>query len=159
VSEHVETYPLSGRAKTVQGQRVVKRQRELRFLLVADSPGHTTGYYVVAKALREAGVEVILGGYQQPSGIVEAAAQEDVDYIGYRIMDREPLIVVERLMALLRERGLEDVRVVVGGIVSRKDVPRLKALGVGAVFRPGTRLQDIVGYVKAHAPRRATGEG
>ena len=62
---------------------------KIRFLLVADSPGHTTGYYVVARALREAGIEVILGGFQQPSGIVEAAAQEDVDYVGYRIMDRE----------------------------------------------------------------------
>ncbi len=127
-------------------------ERKIRFLLVADSPGHTTGYYVVARALREAGIEVILGGFQQPSGMVEAAAQEDVDYVGYRIMDREPRIVVSLLMELLKERGLEHVQVVVGGIIPRDDVPRLKAMGVGEVVRPGAKLADIVAYVKGHAP-------
>jgi len=130
-------------------------ERKIRFLLVADSPGHTTGYYVVSRALREAGIEVILGGFQQPSGIVEAAAQEDVDYIGYRIMDREPRIVVSLLMERLKERGLGHVQVVVGGIIPRRDVPELKAMGVGEVFRPGAKLADIVAYVKGHAPRSA----
>jgi methylmalonyl-CoA mutase C-terminal domain/subunit len=130
-------------------------ERKIRFLLVADSPGHTTGYYVVARALREAGVEVILGGFQQPSGIVEAAAQEDVDYVGYRIMDREPGIVVSLLMERLKERELEHVQVVVGGIIPRGDIPKLKAMGVGEVFRPGAKLADIVAYVKDHAPRSA----
>jgi len=130
-------------------------ERKIRFLLVADSPGHTTGYYVVARALREAGIEVILGGFQQPSGIVEAAAQEDVDYVGYRIMDREPGIVVSLLMDQLKKKGLEHVRVVVGGIIPREDIPRLKAMGVGEVFRPGAKLTDIVAYVKSHAPNSA----
>jgi methylmalonyl-CoA mutase C-terminal domain/subunit len=125
----------------------------IRFLLVADSPGHTTGYYVVARALREAGVEVILGGYAQPEGIVETAIQEDVDFIGYRIMDREPLAVVSRLREVLEDRGHDGVRVIVGGIVARRDIPRLKELGVEAVFRPGTRLDDIVAHVSAVAPR------
>ncbi len=101
-------------------------------------------------------MEVILGGFQQPAGIVEAAAQEDVDIIGYRIMDREPLIMVGRLFELLRAREMRDVPVVVGGIISPKDVPKLKAMGTGEVFRPGTKLDDIVAYVKGHAPRRAT---
>ena len=126
----------------------------MRFLLVADSPGHTMGYYVVAKALREAGIEVILGGFQQPSGIAEAAAQEDVNCVGYRIMDREPSIVVGRLMELLRERGLEDIPVVVGGIIAKEDIPVLKAMGVSEVFRPGARLEDIVRYVKESAARK-----
>jgi len=130
-------------------------EKKIRFLLVADTPGHTTGYYVVARALREAGIEVILGGFQQPSGMVEAAAQEDVDYIGYRIMDREPRIVVSLLMERLRERGLEHVQVVVGGIIPRQDIPKLKAMGVGEVFRPGAKLTDIVAYVKGHAPGSA----
>ena len=130
-------------------------ERKIRFLLVADSPGHTTGYYVVARALREAGIEVILGGFQQPSGIVEAASQEDVDYIGYRIMDREPPLVVSLLMERLKEKGLEHIQVVVGGIVPRWDVPKLKAMGVGEVFRPGAKLADIVAYVKEHAHRSA----
>jgi methylmalonyl-CoA mutase C-terminal domain/subunit len=129
-------------------------EKKIRFLLVADSPGHTTGYYVVARALREAGIEVILGGFQQPSGMVEAAAQEDVDYIGYRIMDREPPLVVSLLMERLKEKGLEHIQVVVGGIVPRRDVPKLKAMGVGEVFRPGAKLADIVAYVKEHAHRR-----
>jgi methylmalonyl-CoA mutase C-terminal domain/subunit len=126
-------------------------EKKIRFLLVADSPGHTTGYYVVARALREAGIEVILGGFQQPSGIVEAAAQEDVDYIGYRIMDREPPLVVSLLMERLKEKGLEHVQVVVGGIIPRWDVPKLKAMGVREVFRPGAKLADIVAHVKEHA--------
>jgi len=130
-------------------------ERKIRFLLVADSPGHTTGYYVVARALREAGIEVILGGFQQPSGIVEAAAQEDVDYVGYRIMDREPPLMISLLMERLKERGLEHVEVVVGGIIPRRDIPKLKAMGVGEIFRPGAKLADIVAYVKNHAPRSA----
>ncbi len=130
-------------------------EKKIRFLLVADTPGHTTGYYVVARALREAGIEVILGGFQQPSGMVEAAAQEDVDYIGYRIMDREPCLVVSLLMERLKERGLEHVQVVAGGIIPRQDIPKLKAMGVGQIFRPGAKLADIVAYVKGHAPRSA----
>ncbi len=116
----------------------------IRFLLVADSPGHTTGYYVVARALREAGVEVILGGDAQPEQIVETAIQEDADWIGYRIMDREPLVVVSRLMEVLAERDQMHVRVVLGGIIARSDIERLKQLGVDAVFRPGSSLDDIV---------------
>jgi methylmalonyl-CoA mutase C-terminal domain/subunit len=116
----------------------------IRFLLVADSPGHTTGYYVVARALREAGVEVILGGDAQPEQIVETAIQEDADWIGYRIMDREPLVVVSRLMEVLAERDQMHVRVVLGGIIARSDIERLKQLGVEAVFRPGSSLDDIV---------------
>jgi methylmalonyl-CoA mutase C-terminal domain/subunit len=125
--------------------------RKIRFLLVADSPGHTTGYYVVARALREAGVEVILGGYAQPEEIVETAIQEDVDCIGYRIMDREPLVIVSQLREILSARGLPHLRLVVGGIVARRSIARLKELGVEEVFRPGTNLDDIVAHVTGKA--------
>lgn len=121
--------------------------RRIRFLLVADSPGHTTGYYVVARALREAGVEVILGGFAQPDEIVETAIQEDVEFIGYRIMDREPLVLVSRLRELLEGRAQRSMRLIVGGIVARGDIPRLRELGVEAVFRPGSSLDDIVSHV------------
>ena len=131
----------------------------IRFLLVADSPGHTTGYYVVARALREAGVEVILSGHAQPEQIVEIAIQEDVDWIGYRIMDREPLVVVGRLMELLAEQGHLQVRVVVGGIIARKDIERLKQAGVEAVFRPGSSLDDIVAAVLRNDCRQASPGG
>jgi len=130
--------------------------RRIRFLLVADSPGHTTGYYVVARALREAGVEVILGGYAQPEEIVETAIQEDVDFIGYRIMDREPLAIVSHLRQVLDRRGHQGIRVVVGGIVARRDIARLKEVGVEAVFRPGAKLDDIVAHVTAAPTSSAT---
>lgn len=133
-------------------------ERKIRFLLVADSPGHTTGYYVIARALREAGVEVILGGFLQPEMIVETAIQEDVDFIGYRIMDREPLLLITPLMQLLAERGLNHVRVIVGGIIPGRDIPRLKELGVEAVFRPGARLDDIVAHVTGRPPAPARGD-
>jgi methylmalonyl-CoA mutase C-terminal domain/subunit len=125
--------------------------RKIRFLLVADSPGHTTGYFVVAQALRDAGVEVILGGYAQPEEIVETAVQEDVDCIGYRIMDREPLVIISRLREILSARSLPHIRLVVGGIVARRSIPRLKELGVEEVFRPGTNLNDIVTHVTGKA--------
>jgi methylmalonyl-CoA mutase C-terminal domain/subunit len=125
--------------------------RKIRFLLVADSPGHTTGYYVVARALRDAGVEVILGGHAQPEEIVETAVQEDIDFIGYRIMDREPLLIVSRLREILSARGLRHIRLVVGGIVARRAIPGLKELGVEEVFRPGTNLDDIASHVTGRA--------
>jgi methylmalonyl-CoA mutase, C-terminal domain len=128
--------------------------RRIRMLLVADSPGHTTGYYVVARALREAGVEVILGGFAQPEEIVETAIQEDVEFVGYRIMDREPLVLVSRLRELLDGRGQSGMRVVVGGIVARHDIPRLRELGVEAVFRPGSRLDEIVAHILGPAVAR-----
>jgi methylmalonyl-CoA mutase C-terminal domain/subunit len=78
---------------------------------------------------------------------VETAIQEDVNCIGYRIMDREPLVVVSRLMELLTKRGRPHIRVVVGGIIPRQEIPRLKALGVEAVFRLGASLDDIVAQV------------
>ncbi|MBI2914020.1 MAG: cobalamin B12-binding domain-containing protein [Chloroflexi bacterium] len=134
-------------------------ERKVRFLLVADSPGHTTGYYIIARALREAGVEVILGGYLQTEAIVEAAIQEDVDFIGYRIMDREPMMLIPPLMELLAERGLDQVRVVVGGIIPQRDITRFKELGVDAVFRPGARLDDIVAHVLGGRPPHAEAEG
>ncbi len=120
----------------------------VRFLMVADSRGHTTGYYAVSRALRDAGVEVVLGGFLPAAGIVEVATQEDVDFIGYRIMDREPVSVVAPLMDLLRSSGMEHVRVVVGGIVPPAKSRQLQALGVERIFRPGSRLEDIAAYVQ-----------
>ncbi|KAA0224285.1 methylmalonyl-CoA mutase [bacterium] len=120
----------------------------VRFLMVSDSRGHTTGYYAVARALRDAGVEVVLGGFLPPAGIVEVAAQEDVDFIGYRIMDREPVAVITPLMQLLREHGMENIRVIAGGIVPPARTKEVLALGVERIFRPGSRLEDIAAFVK-----------
>lgn len=120
------------------------RRERVKLLLVADTPGHTTGYRIVARGLREGGIEVVLGGHQIPDRIAEMAVQEDVDWVGYRIMDGAPEILVPRLMEALQRRGAASIGVVVGGIVPPPTVPLLTALGVRAVFPPGSSLPQIV---------------
>ncbi len=110
--------------------------------------GHDRGAKVIARALRDAGMEVIYTGLRQtPEQIAAAAAQEDVDVIGLSILSGAHLHICSRLMALLRERGLDDVVVVVGGIVPEADVPPLQAMGVRAVFVPGTPMRQIVDFL------------
>ena len=130
----------------------------MRVLLVQDSTGHSTGYHVVARGLRDAGHEVILGGAVLPREIARLAGEEGVEAIGYRIMDAAPAILVERLVAALGRAGLDDVPVVVGGIVPDEDRRRLAALGVAAVFEPGATLESIADFFRGlarPAPRRA----
>lgn len=124
-------------------------ERRLRVLLAADSNGHSTGYYVVAQGLREEGIEVILGGYQIPQNIVEMAIQEDVNCIGYRIMDGAPDILVPILMKQLHDKSAADIRVVVGGIVPKHMVPKLKELGVKEIFPPGSKIRNIADFLKS----------
>ena len=131
----------------------------MKFLLSRDDAYHRRGYWVVAQALREAGVEVLLGGQQMPRAIVETAMQEDVDVIGYRIMQAAPKIVVPKLLALMSEKGISDVPVVVGGIVPEKDEVLLRELGVKAVFHPLTPLEAIVSHVRIIGGRRAYNRG
>ncbi|MDY7031674.1 MAG: cobalamin-dependent protein [Thermodesulfobacteriota bacterium] len=129
---------------------MLKKDKKIRVLLVCDSPGHSTGYYVVGKGLREAGVEVILGGFQIPAQIVESAVQEDVDFIGYRIMDGAPEILVPRLMESLEEKSIRDIKVILGGIVPPPVIPGLKEMGIDGIFPPGTKIPDIVEYLEGH---------
>jgi methylmalonyl-CoA mutase, C-terminal domain len=117
----------------------------VRVLLVQDSTGHSTGYHVIARSLRDAGVEVVLGGVQLAPAIARLAADEAVDAIGYRIMDAAPVPLVARAVHELRRIGL-DVPVVVGGIVPAADVARLAELGVTRVFHPGTPLRAITDF-------------
>ncbi len=105
--------------------------------------------------MREAGVEVILGGFAQPEEIVETAIQEDVELIGYRIMDREPVVLVSKLCELLGRRAQRSMRLIVGGIVAHGDIRRLRELGVEAVFRPGSSLDEIVSQVVNGAPEKS----
>jgi methylmalonyl-CoA mutase, C-terminal domain len=110
--------------------------------------GHDRGAKVIARALRDAGMEVIYTGLRQtPEQIVAAALQEDADVIGLSILSGAHNSICPRLMALLHEKGLGDVLVVVGGIIPDADVPALKAMGVSAVFRPGTSMQDIIDFI------------
>ena len=111
--------------------------------------GHDRGAKVVALALRDAGFEVIYTGlHQTVEQIVEAALQEDVDVVGLSILSGAHLPLTERAMARLREEGLEDVQVIVGGNIPERDVEPLTALGVAGVFSTGSRFEEIVGFIR-----------
>ena len=118
--------------------------------------GHDRGAKVIARALRDAGMEVIYTGLRQtPEQIVAATLQEDADVIGLSILSGAHMHICPRIMELLKENGLDDVLVVVGGIIPDVDIPRLKAIGISGIFLPGTPMQDIIDYINANVRRRA----
>ena len=118
--------------------------------------GHDRGAKVIARALRDAGMEVIYTGLRQtPEQIVAAALQEDADAIGLSILSGAHMHICPRLMALLRERGMDDVLVVVGGIIPDVDIPRLRELGISGIFLPGTPMQEIIDFIRGHVRSRA----
>ncbi len=111
--------------------------------------GHDRGAKVVARALRDAGMEVIYTGLRQtPAMVAEAALQEDVDVVGLSILSGAHMALVPRIMEELRQRGLGDLPVFLGGIIPRDDVAALQALGVNAVFGPGTESQTIISNIQ-----------
>ena len=114
--------------------------------------GHDRGAKVIARSLRDAGMEVIYTGLRQtPEQIVEAALQEDADAIGLSILSGAHNHICPRLMELLAAKGLDDVLVVIGGIIPDVDIPKLRAIGVKGVFQPGTPMQEIVEFIEEHA--------
>ena len=116
--------------------------------------GHDRGAKVIARALRDAGMEVIYTGLRQtPEMIVSAALQEDVQVIGLSILSGAHNAIVPRVLDLLRQRGMDDVMVVLGGTIPDADAEELKRLGVAAVFQPGASLDAIVEFIREHAPR------
>ena len=117
--------------------------------------GHDRGAKVIARALRDAGMEVIYTGLRQtPEQIVAAALQEDADVIGLSILSGAHMHICPRIMELLRERGMDDVLVVVGGIIPDVDIPRLNEIGISGIFLPGTPMQTIVEFITRHARSR-----
>jgi methylmalonyl-CoA mutase C-terminal domain/subunit len=117
--------------------------------------GHDRGAKVIARALRDAGMEVIYTGLRQtPEQIVAAALQEDADVIGLSILSGAHLHICPRVMDLLREKSLDDVLVVVGGIIPDVDVPKLHELGVKGVFLPGTPMKEIADFITAQVRPR-----
>jgi methylmalonyl-CoA mutase C-terminal domain/subunit len=124
--------------------------RPLRVLIAKPGlDGHDRGAKVIARALRDAGMEVIYTGLRQtPEMIVSAALQEDVDYIGLSILSGAHHAIVPRVMDLLKQNQMEDVRVVVGGIIPDADIPGLQEMGVKAIFQPGTPMEEIVRFLK-----------
>ncbi len=127
---------------------MIKEGQRPRVLLVEDGIGHSTGYHVVARGLVQAGIEVILGGYLVPREIVEAAIQESADCIGYRIMDGAPDILVMNLYTHMKERAIQDLPVIIGGIIPSELHGVLKKLGVRGIFPPGSRIEDISDFIK-----------
>jgi methylmalonyl-CoA mutase C-terminal domain/subunit len=131
--------------------------RRIRVLVAKPGlDGHDRGAKIVARALRDAGMEVIYTGLRQtPEQVVSAALQEDVDAIGISILSGAHNTILPRICALLRAQGLDDVLLVVGGIIPDEDIPSLKQVGVAAVFQPGASTQEIVAFIRTHA-RTAT---
>ena len=117
--------------------------------------GHDRGAKVIARALRDAGMEVIYTGLRQtPEQIVTAALQEDADVIGLSILSGAHNHICPEVLRLLKEQGLDDVLVVVGGIIPDVDARKLKEMGIAAVFLPGTPMQEVVGFIDSHARTR-----
>jgi methylmalonyl-CoA mutase C-terminal domain/subunit len=117
--------------------------------------GHDRGAKVVARALRDAGFEVIYTGlHQTPEMIVNTAIQEDVQVIGLSILSGAHLVLVPEIVKRLADGGLSDVLLVVGGIIPDEDIPALKLAGVHMVFTPGTPLPEVVDYIRKNAPNR-----
>ena len=118
--------------------------------------GHDRGAKVIARALRDAGMEVVYTGLRQtPDMIVNAALQEDVQVIGLSILSGAHNAIVPRVMELLKQKGMTDVLVVLGGIVPDEDAAELKRLGVAAVFQPGSSLEDIVEFIRSSVKQPA----
>jgi len=130
--------------------------RKLRVVIAKPGlDGHDRGAKVIARALRDAGMEVIYTGLRQtPEQIVSAALQEDADVIGLSILSGAHNHIAPRLMELLRAKGLDDVLVVIGGIIPDVDIPKLKAMGVKGIFLPGTPMQEIVDFINGNARAR-----
>jgi methylmalonyl-CoA mutase, C-terminal domain len=117
--------------------------------------GHDRGAKVIARALRDAGMEVIYTGLRQtPEMVVNAALQEDVDVIGLSILSGAHNAIIPRVMELAKQHKMDDVLVLVGGIIPDQDIPALKQQGVAAVFQPGTPMDDIVKFIKENVKPR-----
>jgi methylmalonyl-CoA mutase C-terminal domain/subunit len=132
-------------------------ERKIRVIVAKPGlDGHDRGAKVVARALRDAGMEVIYTGLRQtPEQVVAAAVQEDVDVIGLSILSGAHTYLVPRIVELLGEAGMDDVLVTVGGIIPEADVPMLNEHGVRGIFGPGTPTEEIVSFIRENAPARA----
>ena len=132
-------------------------QRPLRILVAKPGlDGHDRGAKIIARALRDAGFEVIYTGlHQTPEMVAEAAIQEDVDAVGLSVLSGAHLTLFPAVIAELKQRGGADIMVFGGGIIPDADVAALRAAGVAAIFTPGATTQDIVTWVREHVPARA----
>ena len=132
-------------------------ERKIRVLIAKPGlDGHDRGAKIIARALRDAGMEVIYTGLRQtPEMIASAAVQEDVDVIGLSILSGAHNTLCPQLMDLLHKKGMNDVSVLVGGIIPDADIPALKKAGIAAIFLPGTSTQEIVDFVRRQVAHRS----
>ncbi|HUV59389.1 MAG TPA: cobalamin B12-binding domain-containing protein [Desulfatiglandales bacterium] len=130
-------------------------KRKIRVLATKPGlDGHDRGIKVIANALMDAGMEVIYTGLRQsPEQIVETSIQEDVDVIALSILSGAHDFLFPRIMELVKEKGVDDVLVIGGGIIPDEDIPSLKEIGIAEVFGPGTYTDDIVAYIKNNLKR------
>ncbi len=144
---------------TTPHQAIPQNEFPIRVLVAKPGlDGHDRGAKVIARALRDAGMEVIYTGLRQtPEMIVNASIQEDVHCIGLSILSGAHNAIVPRLMTLLKERGADDILVVLGGTIPAQDIPFMKELGVAAIFGPGTALETTVNFIRGNVkPRGVT---
>ncbi|MDP9268474.1 MAG: cobalamin B12-binding domain-containing protein [Acidobacteriota bacterium] len=132
-------------------------ERKIRVVVAKPGlDGHDRGAKVIARALRDAGMEVIYTGLRQtPEMIVNAALQEDVDVIGLSILSGAHNAIVPRVLELLKQHKIDDVLVVLGGTIPEQDIEPLKQAGVAAIFGPGTLMEDIVEFIKKNVRQRS----
>jgi methylmalonyl-CoA mutase C-terminal domain/subunit len=135
--------------------------RKIRVLVAKPGlDGHDRGAKVIARALRDAGMEVIYTGLRQtPEMVVNASLQEDVDVIGLSILSGAHNAIVPRVMELLKQNRMDDVLVLVGGIIPDQDVEALKKAGVAGIFQPGTPMDSIIEFIKANVKGRSVTAG
>ena len=131
-------------------------EKKIRVLIAKPGlDGHDRGAKIIARALRDAGMEVIYTGLRQtPEQIVAAAIQEDVDAIGLSILSGAHNVLFPEILALLKEKGGEDIIVLAGGIIPDKDIAVMKALGIREIFLPGTSTQTLVDFIRKEAGER-----
>jgi methylmalonyl-CoA mutase C-terminal domain/subunit len=131
-------------------------EKKIRVLVAKPGlDGHDRGAKIIARALRDAGMEVIYTGLRQtPEMIVEAAIQEDADVIGMSILSGAHMTLFPRVMKLLAENGLDDVLVIGGGIIPDDDVPALRDIGVAGIFGPGTSIEEATRFIKENVRRK-----
>jgi methylmalonyl-CoA mutase, C-terminal domain len=134
-------------------------ERPIRVLIAKPGlDGHDRGAKVIARALRDAGMEVIYSGLRQtPEQIATAAIQEDVDVVGLSILSGAHNVLFPEILRLLREKGGADMVVLAGGIIPDKDIPALKELGIREIFLPGTPTQTLVDFIRREAGERVSG--
>jgi methylmalonyl-CoA mutase C-terminal domain/subunit len=134
-------------------------ERKIRVLIAKPGlDGHDRGAKIIARALRDAGMEVIYTGLRQtPEMIASAAIQEDVDVIGLSILSGAHNTLCPRLIELLREKGMNDVTILIGGIIPEADIPALKKAGIAEVFLPGTTMPTIVDFIRRRVPAAPRG--